>query len=127
MNDELGASRLTLEKIQVGVRAAMSPSLVREMKHEAYQGAVTDQVVHTVRLYLWANQMHKEVLRTVRYPATWWDGFKEAHYPNWAKRQWPSRFVQEDVELRILHLCPHLNIGRHEEERIHLAFLMPPP
>lgn len=33
--------------------------------------------------------------KVVKYPATWWDAFKEAKFPAWAKRRWPAKWAYE--------------------------------
>ncbi len=36
----------------------------------------------------------------VSYPATWWQAFKLAHFPGWARRRWPvvMKHVEEEHE-----------------------------
>lgn len=37
-------------------------------------------------------------LPEVRYPADWWQAFKERWFPVWAKERWPVRFTTCDIQ-----------------------------
>ena len=41
----------------------------------------------------------KDEKKCFEWPETWWDGFKEAHFPVWAKKRWPPRYHSESVQV----------------------------
>jgi hypothetical protein len=78
-----------------------------------------------LRAYLAANTIHREIERTERVPATWWDGFKLAWFPHWALRRWPAKERSIDVEVKFVHMCPHLPMLGGKQE-VHAIWLAPP-
>lgn len=67
------------------------------------------------------------VMRTISYPATWWEAVKE----RWLHRWCTVRYTTEDVVLqavyrttkvinRTVHACPHIH---GEGEELHVQFL----
>jgi nuclear transport factor 2 (NTF2) superfamily protein len=48
----------------------------------------------------------------VRYPADWWQAFKERWFPTWAKERWPVRETVVDMVARELY--PHVSAPQWE-------------
>src|SRR3989304_4837771 len=46
-----------------------------------------------------------------RYPASWWDAFKERWYPTWAKKRWPVEYTVRQWQISALYptLPPPIN------------------
>lgn len=56
-----------------------------------------------MRNYMLQGVRGAEIFHNV--PATWWDHFKQQHFPRWALSRWPAKYT------KLLHtsypLCPH--------------------
>lgn len=56
-------------------------------------------------------------------PKTWWQHFKETHFPLWLKKQFPVVYTQVPFEYeKDIHVCPHSNIAW--PDAVHLDFVM---
>lgn len=58
---------------------------MRLTEHEAFY---LDQVCLHIRQEILGRQLEYV---DVRYPADWWQAFKDRWYPEWAKKRWPVR------------------------------------
>ena len=65
---------------------------------------------------LWMHEL-EAVERTVTYPKTWWDAFKERFFPCWAVRRWPCEYAEVVVRLKRYAAFPELHypdaFGKH--------------
>lgn len=49
-----------------------------------------------------------------RWPATWWEHFKERFFPAWALERWPVRYREINVsEKRYSAVCPHVHVAQN--------------
>ena len=62
-----------------------------------------------------------EQIKIIKYPADWWQSFKERWYPNWAKKRWPVCYTVFDIEI----LYPKIDIRKDAHPR--LAIFKNPP
>ncbi len=116
---------LTLEKLKIRARAHISNTVLEDMKIEMLSDFLADSFVANLRAFVWSNQITHEIRETA-IPATWWDAFKEAYFPNWLEQRFPIRTTTITTETKYVHICPHLTIQARDEERFHLQFLTPP-
>jgi hypothetical protein len=117
--------RLTLEKLQVRAQARISRAILDDMKVEILSDLLADQLSMSLRTFMWGNQISCET-KERPIPATWWDAFKEAYFPEWLERRFFVRYDTTTIETKFMHVCPHLNIAARDEERFHMQFLTPP-
>jgi hypothetical protein len=64
---------------------------------------------------------------TVRWPATWWQHFKQAWFPRWLLRRFPVVTATRVVKTKVVtavNVCPHLTV---DPERRHVEFLLLTP
>lgn len=115
---------LMLEKIRIGLSTYVSRSVLDQMKFEQKYDPVTDKIMMELGMYLFSNKIHTETTKG-DYPAGWFQGFKDAHFPGWLKRKFPVKYTQFFEEVKTVHICPHLNYRTRDEEKFHLQFLMP--
>ncbi len=120
----LPQATLMLEKIRIGLKQYISPAVLDQMKFGATYDPVTDKIMMELGMYLFSNKIHTETTKG-DYPAGWFQGFKDAHFPGWLKRKFPVKYTQFFEEVKTIHICPHLNYRTPDEERYHLQFLMP--
>lgn len=117
--------RLTLEKVRLGLRQVMSDELLADMEASAIPDYLAAGTIFAFQTYLMGNTVHTE-RETYQHPATWWQGFKEACFPDWLKGHYPVRYTEVVIMTKFTHVCPHLNIATREDERFHLQWLTPP-
>ncbi len=115
---------LILEKIRVGLKSHVSPEVLSQMVFDQKYDPIADKVIMELGMYLFSNKIHTETTKE-DVPMTWWDGFKDAYFPGFLSRRFPSRFRQVFKEVKTIHVCPHLNYHTREDEKFHLQFLMP--
>ena len=117
---------LSLEKLKIGLRIALSEALLRDVRVEQWQDYSMRQIITMVEAYLWSNTIHTE-RETYQHTASWWQGFKASFFPPWLLRRFPVRMTSVTCETKFIHVCPHLNITAPNEERFHLQWLKEPP
>ena len=75
-----------------------------------------DDLIMKVSRRLWMHEL-EAVERTVTYPKTWWDAFKERFFPCWAVRRWPCEYAEVVVRLKRYAAFPELHypdaFGKH--------------
>ena len=120
----MGAMSIILEKVRVALRMHVSSAVLNEMIIEKRLDPISKAVVAHFELWLWSNMIHVE-RRNEYQPKTWWDGFKDAHFPGFLKRRFPVRNRTVCIEAKTFHICPHLNIQTREDEKYHLQFMTP--
>lgn len=74
---------------------------------------MTDMILAVFRAYVWAEDLKKY---EIRYPATWWDAFKERWFPYWAKIRWPIQWITEIIDIKALY--PTLTYSIPEEPHV---------
>lgn len=55
-----------------------------------------------------------------KWPADWWQAFKERWFPMWALRRWPVRCHELHREIERYKVCPHLAV---DPQRKHISFM----
>lgn len=77
---------------------------------------IMGNLVYQLRAYM-TRQAEKPLMKTIKWPETWWDHLKDAKAPRWFKRKWPVRYHEEEVIAEPhLRICPHLKadaLGKH--------------
>lgn len=57
---------------------------------------IGEELILTVKYSIWSGSP-----KYIKYdvPATWWDMFKEQHFPNWLKNKFPPCYSQEAINV----------------------------
>lgn len=117
--------RLTLTKLKIVMRSDMTDEAVAAMGLEVSSDKLAQHTVAEMKAYLASNTIHTQE-RKHFYPATWWDAFKEAHFPNWLKRRLGVWNTMITIHTEFIHVCPHISMRTSDEQRYHLEWLTPP-
>ena len=115
---------LLLERVRVGAQMSLSQHVLREMTVEPIIDRAAHAVTYHFETYMWGNMVHRSVLKTVRWPASWWQAFKETFFPDWLKRHYPVRYEERETSVQFMHVCPHLDFPESQGEE-HLRYLIP--
>ncbi len=118
------AMNIILEKVKVALRVHVSPAVLSDSIIEQRVDPITQSIIAHFELWLWSNMIHID-RRNEYFPTTWWDGFKDSHFPRFLKRRFPVRQTTVCVEAKTFHICPHLNIKTKKDEKYHLQFMTP--
>lgn len=77
---------------------AMGRYTRESMQRDRTKDVVTGELVERVTALVLAKHIrHGTDTQEVRYPATWWQHFKQAHFPDWALKRWPVFNIVEQV------------------------------
>jgi hypothetical protein len=85
--------------------------------------AVARRLTVQLRTYLLAGKEHAEDGATVRWPADWWQAFRERWFPKWWLRRWPVRYQSVVTRKYIRRVCPHVNLVTPGEHQVHFQWL----
>ena len=88
---------VTLQKIKFACAQHVYP---QNLKYEIENDIILARFIH----YLSWNLLGKEI-ETKKYPATWWDAFKNRWYPKFLKTRFPVSWDH----FRLYNICPHIN------------------
>lgn len=116
-------SRVVLDKVRINLREYIGRDTYENLSVGVVDDVLTQRLVVLLRSYVLGNTIHNETT-TTEVPLTWWDHFKDAHYPRWLWRRFPPKFRSIPIETKFVHLCPHSNMGPFRGP--HLEFLMSP-
>jgi len=73
-----------------------------------------DIMVYNLRIGIWGKE-HPETI-AARYPADWWQAFKERWWPAWALKRWPVQYTEVVATLKELY--PNLHPSLPDEESV---------
>lgn len=96
------SNEVTLERMKFGLSTFISKELESFAIEPDVQitRSIGGNMVATLRQDVFGEQVLHE---TVRYPADWWQAFKERWFPVWLKRQFPVRYEEHEFDARFLY------------------------
>lgn len=116
MNDELRHYAADRIYLTANSRLSEFTAVASRMNINAQYDIIARDLCFQLVTYIHGMLDHKIEIHE-KYPADWWQAFKERWFPKWAKRKWPVRYSRIDVSERIYKsVCPHLednNNGTH--------------
>lgn len=117
-HEEIPIREALLERIKHSNQKAIGRQLLYDMKLERYQSIMFDEMVYRLSTDVWAEKLVDDYIPvevsgsvTVKRPSTWWQHFKQSHFPAWALTRWPVVYAEEDVCLtarRRVHVRQYL-------------------
>ena len=114
---------LVAEKVAIVAQMNVSYAAVRRAKAGTIADPAARQLVTSIETYMWGNKIHRNVTGSVRFHASWWQGFKDSFFPDWLKRHYPVRYETRETSVTFQHVCPHLAIETRDGEKSHWRFL----
>jgi hypothetical protein len=103
-----------LEKIKFAVLAYVSKELAEEFaiaptaKITDHLNWFSEQIVLQIRQDVFGKQVD---IVEIRYPADWWQAFKERWFPKWLLKRYPVIETIETIDIKALY--PTINIPNH--------------
>lgn len=92
---------VTLEKLIFGMEIKISKEMT---------GQSDDYVGYRIRGYVWSQDAGKKV--SFKYPADWWQAFKERFFKGWLLRRYPVVYTHKEFQVKATY--PDLVIQSHE-------------
>lgn len=93
----------------------LNPEMMQQSKIEVSDqvGYYANMLVMRMTSMIWSRHVGDHV---VRYPANWWQAFKQRFFPYWARQRWPV--LETTVVVTAYHDYPGLVI-HNREPRLH--------
>ena len=86
-----------------------SGEALKRLSIDEIKGYLEMELEYQLHILLPAESV-KEAKHTVSlyYPATWWQAWKEMHYPNWLRNRWPVIYMEkkETVTFKAYEVYP---------------------
>lgn len=108
-------SEIELEKIKLVFAEKVSNELLGAVIDLGDQNDDFIRNMTTLRIqgYLWGESGESQ---TIRYPATWWDAFKERWSPKWLTDRYPVLYREHEITLKTLY--PNFRISMPSEAHV---------
>jgi len=100
--DYVDFDKVELERIKIGIKQVVSRSLF-DVSVDIYPSLVSlfgHEVDVVVRGFVWGERLP---VHQVRYPADWWQAFKERWFPDWALKRWPVRWTVYELDVAAVY------------------------
>lgn len=85
-----------------------------QMTLEKFEDMVTSELIYEIR----KAYLELATSFTIEVPRTWWDHFKESHFPKWAQRIFLVQYCE--VETNSVRVCDHIQVPKNKN---HLEWL----
>lgn len=121
--------RVLLEKVELGVRAIISPAILESLVCKIQDSAndyLSDHLIVTLKLHLIGGKRYKTQIGSVSYPKDWWQAVRARWCPAWWLKKHPVDVHTHTLEVSYQHVCPHFNYAFPNigcREPVHLDFL----
>jgi hypothetical protein len=89
------ARTIELERLKYGLQQMVS----KEFNAGANIADIEGKILIQIRGWVWGEHTESEY-RTFKYPADWWQAFKERWFPAWLIERYPVRYHTERIEVR---------------------------
>lgn len=124
MSPETPFFQVELDRIHIAARAVVSRDTLRAAKRGQIF-AVAESTGRTLGVMLDTYILglrDKRIELHVRYPADWWQAFRERWFPGWWLKRHPVRYVEHHVDEQVYKaVCPHLDAPDGEHVRFALS------
>jgi hypothetical protein len=94
-----------LEKIKYGILMRLTEEFLRDAKIDVIEDTLAREIEVAVRVGIFGKQ-HEKV--ECKYPADWWQAFRERFFPKWWVKRWPVAYTK--MVLDVKELFPKLAI-----------------
>lgn len=112
MSDDLTRS-VILERLDWAAKRYLPQTLLDHITVERIPDLIGGGLIYMLRASIWAQRLDEQV---VRYPADWWQAFKQRFFPYWARQRWP---VRETVKaMRLYAWYPDLMIPSQRSQYV---------
>jgi hypothetical protein len=114
------ARLVQLRRVLYGVNQRLDCEDLNDLELSVEVDRKFDEMVLNMRAHVWGQD--SQPVRSVTYPADWWQAFKERWFPIWAQKRWPPRYTRIDVSAAVIY--PDLKIAlpdRRHTLDIHIA------
>ena len=114
----------TFEGVRIRTNIDIPPSVLANTKIVAQQEVYNRNIgglCNHIETIMLGN--FEEEVKYQKVPLTWWDMFKETHFPSWLLRKYRVKYKWIAVECKYYKVCPHHNIDFEKSREVHLEFI----
>lgn len=105
--DNMQFRQSRLYKLRIGLQQRLSEEILDPRVEFDENSLINDVVLH-VRGYIWRDG--NDYNRTIRYPADWWQAFKERWFPVWLLRLTPIRYTAHEINASVIYPSLKINV-----------------
>lgn len=120
LNAEGQICEIFLERETAGSMYVMPLELVEDMVQcgdfdqlRIYTINAMQELAIQIRKFIWKERLGTEELEI---PATWWDHFKEEHFPDWLLERFPPKYVKFSYKFDLLY--PDIVVDRSKSTTV---------
>lgn len=106
--------QVQLEKMALAFQQMISDEILLDTSVKLHRFS-QDMIIEQVRIWVWAKR-DDMVHQHIKYPADWWQAFKERWFPKWLIESYPIRYKVIDLDVRELY--PRFKPALPDEERV---------
>lgn len=103
------ASQIDLQKLRFAVSQRISQAQLLDFSVDTFQDFFTEDLTYRLKAAVWARHIGSD---DVRFPADWWQAFKERWFPRWVNRRWPVQYRTFTIDA--WHKYPALQLQGRE-------------
>ena len=112
MSDNPSIRQVTLDKLKLAIFQSVSPHLIDAcVEYQEHVYFMADEIRLKVTGYVWAETLES---KEFKWPADWWEAFKEQWFPAWALRRWPVRYERHKLDVKAVYPNLRPNVPRQE-------------
>jgi len=104
-------STIELKRIEYIVASRISKDDYLRYGGIVVEGAAEDIIIKVKSFVYGVDEATRRV--EIRYPADWWEAFKERWFPRWLLKRYPVKYHEETVEAREIYPTVGPAIGDH--------------
>jgi len=109
MKDLLKVRPVQLGKAHIVATYDLARETLRRGTLESHVSAAEENVMISLSSYIIGLEDH-EIKIHERWPADWWQAFRERWFPSWILARFPVKYVVIDIEQKIYRaVCPHVD------------------
>lgn len=126
LRDVDSPQHVLIERLREQLGFSITRGAIQAMSLEQYEDYLRSTLVTVLKRRVLAFGKQDEVAtKFTHVPETWWDAFKLAHFPLWARDRWPAGIRSIAIEYRTSYerVCPHHDVGRADSEA-HITFML---
>ena len=115
-HDKVETREITLKRVAYGCQQYLDNESCLFDASFDLERSVMGGMIASIRGYVWAEHIDDYQRR---WPADWWQHFKERWFPAWALKRWPVRYDGFDIE-RIAVYPEFKAVKPHQQHYIHV-------
>lgn len=126
--DGITAESVHIRRREVGVEEWLSRNVAQYSWVEIHDDPIRNRLRARLIHYIASSEPRVTQTGPYRFPATWWDAFKDRWFPlgSWLRRKFPAKYVEFYERTETVHACPHTDYDFRDRPLAHIGWLKGP-